>query len=129
VLIRRALVVTPNAREAEMLSGMTVRGIEDLKQAAAAIHGMGCRYVLAKGGHLEDEPTDVLFDGESFLEMPGIRIEGLPVHGTGCAFSAAMAARLALGDSVPDAAAFAKDFTAGLIKSAVKLGKGALLIR
>ena len=129
VLIRRALVVTPNAREAEMLSGMTVRGIEDLKQAAAVIHGMGCRYVLAKGGHLEGEPTDVLFDGESFLEMPGIRIEGLPVHGTGCAFSAAMAARLALGDSVPDAAAFAKDFTAGLIKSAMKLGKGALLIR
>jgi len=128
-LIRRVLVVTPNVREAEMLSGIRVRNLEGLKEAAAAVHRMGCRYVLAKGGHLEGEPTDVLFDGEQFLELPGIRIEGPEVHGTGCAFSAAIAARLALGDSVQDAARFAKDFVAGLIRSAVKLGRGNLLIR
>ena len=128
-LIPKALVITPNAHEAELLTGMPVRKLNDLKQAAAAIHGMGCRYVLAKGGHLEGEPVDVLFDGESFIELPGIRIEGTPVHGTGCAFSAAIAARLALGDSVPDAVRFAKDFVTDLIKSAMKLGRGNLLIK
>lgn len=129
VLIRRALVITPNAMEAEALSGMPVRSLAELKEAAAAIHRLGCRYVLAKGGHLEGDPVDVLYDGERFIELPGTRIEGQPVHGTGCAFSAALAARLALGDAVPDAARFAKEFTADLIGSAVKLGKGNLLIR
>ena len=128
-LIPKALVVTPNAQEAEMLSGMPVRKLGDLKQAAAVIHDLGCRYVLAKGGHLEGEPVDVLFDGQDFIELPGIRIKGTPVHGTGCALSAAIAARLALGDSVMEAAKFAKDLVADLIKSAVKLGRGSLLIR
>ena len=128
-LIPKVLVVTPNAHEAEFLTGIRVKRLEDLKQAAAAIHERGCRYVLAKGGHLDGEPVDVLFDGEQFIEMPGVRIEGPPVHGTGCAFSAALAARIALGDSVPDAAKFAKEFVAELIKSAVKLGRGSLLIR
>lgn len=128
-LIPKALVVTPNAHEAELLTGIPIRKLDDLRQAAAAIHAMGCGYVLAKGGHLEGKPVDVLFDGESFIELPGIRIEGTPVHGTGCAFSAAIAARLALGDSVIEAAKFAKDFVADLIKSALKLGRGNLLIR
>ena len=127
-LIPRALVVTPNAHEAAVLSGVRVRKFDDLKEAAAAIRGMGCKYVLAKGGHLKGDSPDVLFDGKEFVELPGVRIEGPPVHGTGCAFSAALAARIALGDSVPDGVRFAKEFVAELIKSAVKLGKGNLLI-
>ena len=127
-LIPRSLVVTPNAIEAGILAKMRVESLDDLKEAAKAIQALGCRYVLAKGGHLAGEPVDVLYDGESFLELPGTRVEGTPVHGTGCAFSAALAARIALGDSVPDAARFAKDFVAELIKSAVKIGKGNLLI-
>lgn len=128
-LIPMSLVVTPNAEEAGILAKMAVESLDDLREAAKAIQGFGCRYVLAKGGHLAGEPVDILYDGESFLELPGVRIEGTPVHGTGCAFSAALAARIALGDSVPDAARFAKDFVAELIKSAVKIGKGNLLIR
>ena len=128
VLIPKALVVTPNAEEAGILSGIPVRSMDDVKQAARAIYDLGCKYVLVKGGHLEGDPVDVLFDGEQFQEFPGIRIEGTPVHGTGCAFSAALAARIALGDSVPDGVRFAKEFVAELIKSAVKLGKGNLLI-
>lgn len=128
-LIRRALVVTPNVREAEVLSGISVRCVDDLKRAAEAVLNLGCKYVLAKGGHLAGGPVDVLFDGNEFLELPGIRVEGPPVHGTGCAFSAAIAARVAFGDAVPDAARFAKDFTAELVRSAVKMGKGNLLIR
>jgi len=128
-LIPKVLVITPNAPEAEILSGVGIRTLDDLKQAAAIIHEMGCRYVLAKGGHLEGRPVDVLFDGESYLELPGDRVEGSPVHGTGCAFSAALTARIALGDTVPYAAVFAKEFVADLIKTAVRLGKGSLLIR
>lgn len=127
-LVREALVVTPNAIEAEMLSGIRVESAEDLKAAARAILSIGCQYVLAKGGHLEGAPLDVLCWGEDILELPGDRIEGPPVHGTGCAFSSAMAARIALGDDVPEAARFAKSFVSELIKSAVKLGKGSLLI-
>ena len=127
-LIPRSLVVTPNAMEAGILAKMPVTSLDDLREAAAAIRGFGCRYVLAKGGHLAGELVDILYDGEVFLELPGTRVEGTPVHGTGCAFSAALAARIALGDSVPDAARFAKTFVAELIQSAVKLGKGNLLI-
>lgn len=128
-LIPKALVVTPNVPEAEILTGMQVRDMETLMQAARAIHEMGCKYVLVKGGHLDGEPVDVLYDGTDFVEIPGIRIEGTPVHGTGCAFSAALAARVALGDSVPDAARYAKRFVTETIKSAVKLGRGNRLVR
>ena len=128
-LIPKALVVTPNAVEAGILAGMPVNGLDDLKAAAAAIHERGCRYVLAKGGHLDGEPVDVLYDGQTFTELPGVRIEGPAVHGTGCAFSAALAARLALGDSVLEGCRFAKAFTAEMIGSAIRLGKGSLLIR
>lgn len=126
-LIRRCLVVTPNAVEAGVLAGMEVRSLDELRHAAQVIHGFGCRYVLAKGGHLEGEPVDLLFDGREFTEFPALRIESTPVHGTGCAFSAALAARIAVGSDVPSAAGFAKDFVTDLIKSAVKLGKGSLL--
>lgn len=128
-LIPQCLVVTPNAVEAGILVGMKVRTLGDLREAVQVIRDMGCRYVLAKGGHLEGEPVDILFDGNEFTELSGFRIEAAPVHGTGCAFSAALTARIALGDDVPSAARFAKDFVANLIKSAVKLGKGSLLFR
>ncbi len=106
-----------------------MRGLDDLKEAVRAIHGLGCRYVLAKGGHLDGQPVDVLFDGEKLVELPGTRIEGRPVHGIGCVFSAALTARIGLGDEVPDAASFAKEFAAAAIRSAGKLGKGNLLVR
>lgn len=128
-LIPKAMVITPNVNEAEILAGIPVRSLEDLKEAAVAIKALGCRYVLATGGHLEGNPVDILYDGTQFVELPGTRIEGPPVHGTGCAFSAALAARLAVGDSVIDAAKFAKNLVAELIRSAVKLGKGNLLIK
>jgi len=127
-LIPKSLVVLPNAEEAAVLAKMPVECLDDLRAAAVVIQELGCRYVLAKGGHLKGEPVDLLYDGAVFHELPGVRIEGTPVHGTGCALSAALAARIALGDSVPEAAKFAKEFVAELIKSAVKLGKGNLLI-
>lgn len=126
-LIGQCLVVTPNAVEAGILAGVDVRSLEDLKHAAQAIHEFGCRYVLAKGGHLDGEPVDVLYDGDGFAEFRALRIEGTPVHGTGCAFSAALAARIALGHDVSSAAQFAKNLVAELIGSAARLGKGSRL--
>lgn len=128
-LIPKVMVITPNVHEAEILTGIPVRNLEDLKKAVVVINTLGCRYVLATGGHLEGNPVDLLYDGMQFMELPGTRVEGPPVHGTGCAFSAALAARLAVGDSVIEAARFAKDLVAELIRSAVKLGKGNLLIK
>jgi hydroxymethylpyrimidine/phosphomethylpyrimidine kinase len=128
-LLPRVLMVTPNVPEAEILSGVKIKNSSDLKSAANAILDMGVRWVLIKGGHLEGEPVDTLFGEGLHAEFPGVRVEGRPVHGTGCAFSAALAARIALGDDIPAAAQFAKDFVAGLIKSAEKIGRGNLIIR
>ena len=128
-LIPLTLVITPNVPEAEILAKTSIQSAEQVEEAAKKIHDFGCKYVLIKGGHLDGEPVDVIYDGHEFIRLPGVRTEGPPVHGTGCAFSAALAARIALGDSVPDAARFAKDFVAEAIQSAVKLGKGSLLIR
>ncbi|MHB0912896.1 MAG: bifunctional hydroxymethylpyrimidine kinase/phosphomethylpyrimidine kinase [Armatimonadota bacterium] len=127
-LIGRVLVVTPNISEAELLSKVRIESLADVRRAAERILEFGCRYVLVKGGHLPGEPVDVLCDGTDCIEMPGERVDGPPVHGTGCALSAAMAARLALGDTVPEAARFAKEFVRELIGSAIGLGRGSLLI-
>jgi hydroxymethylpyrimidine/phosphomethylpyrimidine kinase len=128
-LIPRVLMVTPNVPEAEILSGVKIKSPADLKSAANAILDMGVPWVLVKGGHLEGTPVDTLFGEGLQAEFPGERIEGRPVHGTGCALSAAIAARIAMGDDVPAASEFAKDFVAGLIKNAKKIGRGNLIIR
>lgn len=127
-LIPKCLLVTPNVREAEILSGKVIRNTQDMREAALSIHELGCQHVLIKGGHLAEDPVDILFNGWETIELPGSRIHGPPVHGTGCAFSAALASRLAMGDEVLEAARFAKDFTADLIRKAIRLGKGSLLI-
>jgi len=127
-LLPKVRVITPNVPEAEILSGISISSIEDVKQAAEIIYGMGCSNVLIKGGHLDGSPDDMLFDGEEFTTFPGTRIKGMPVHGTGCAYSAALTVRIALGDTIPAAAEFAKSYVSERIKSAVKLGKGSLLM-
>ncbi|HPP75937.1 MAG TPA: bifunctional hydroxymethylpyrimidine kinase/phosphomethylpyrimidine kinase, partial [Armatimonadota bacterium] len=79
---------------------------------------------LIKGGHLDGEPVDMLYDGSQFVEYRSERVEGPTMHGTGCVFSAAITARLARGDSVQDSIKFAKDYIVASIKKSVKLGKG-----
>jgi hydroxymethylpyrimidine/phosphomethylpyrimidine kinase len=123
-LLPRVLVVTPNIPEAQLLSGVKINNKDDIKTAAEAIMKFGAKYVLIKGGHLEGEPTDILFDGSTVHEFTGRRIEGKNVHGTGCIFSSALVSRIALGDSVFDAVHFAKNFTFQAIEKSVRLGKG-----
>ena len=123
-LLPKALVVTPNAGEAEVLSGGPVTTLEGAKIAAKVIAGMGPRYVVVKGGHFGDEATDVLFDGTSFSEYSSPRVQTTSTHGTGCTFASAIAAGLAWGLSVEEAVARAKEYVYQAITKAFPVGHG-----
>ncbi|MEW6320390.1 MAG: bifunctional hydroxymethylpyrimidine kinase/phosphomethylpyrimidine kinase [Acidobacteriota bacterium] len=124
-LLRLARVVTPNVPEAEVLAEMTIASVDDMREAARRIHTLKPRAVLVKGGHLDGpEAIDVLFDGETFVELRGLRVTGRHTHGTGCTFAAALAANLALGVGLADAAHAAKGYVAGAMQSGVPLGAG-----
>ncbi|MDD5475607.1 MAG: bifunctional hydroxymethylpyrimidine kinase/phosphomethylpyrimidine kinase, partial [Syntrophales bacterium] len=83
-LIPLARVVTPNIPEAEVLSGITIRNVDDMKKAATAIGRLGARSVLVKGGHMEGPALDVLYDGGKVHEFSAERIDTKNTHGTGC---------------------------------------------
>jgi hydroxymethylpyrimidine/phosphomethylpyrimidine kinase len=124
LLLPRAALVTPNLPEAEALTGIAIRGIEDMRAAALRIHAMGARAVLIKGGHLENEATDLLFDGAGWREFPAPRIPTRHTHGTGCTYSAAITAGLARGLPLDDAVARAKLFIQAAIQTNPGLGQG-----
>lgn len=123
-LVPRAALLTPNAPEAEALSGRRIGSLDDVRCAAELIWRMGARAVLVKGGHLEGDATDVLFDGADFREFPAGRIETSHTHGTGCTCSAAIAACLARGLNLSDAVGIAKRFVHEAIRTAPGLGHG-----
>lgn len=123
-LFPRALVITPNLFEAGALIEREVNSLAEMRDAARVLHEFGPAYVLVKGGHLEGDATDVLFDGESLVELPGERIESRHTHGTGCTLSAATAAYLARGESVLDAVTKAKSFVTGAIRRGLAIGEG-----
>jgi hydroxymethylpyrimidine/phosphomethylpyrimidine kinase len=124
-LLPLALVVTPNLYEAEGLVGSEVTSLDEMKEAARALHAMGPRSVLVKGGHLQSErAVDVFFDGRDMLELDGPRFDTDDTHGTGCALSAAIAARLAHGDELVAAVRAAKEFVSGAIEHSIRIGKG-----
>ncbi|MFQ6098474.1 MAG: PfkB family carbohydrate kinase, partial [Armatimonadota bacterium] len=108
----------------EVLSGRTIETDDDLREAARRIAGMGPRNVVIKGGHRRGEAVDVLFDGDDFLEFSAPRIDTNNTHGTGCTFSAAIAARLARGDDVASAVREAKIAVTAAIRHALDLGEG-----
>ena len=119
-----ALVLTPNAGEAEALTGLTVRSAEQARIAAPFIREMGPEHVLVKGGHYEGDAVDVLYDGQSFVQHSAARIDTVNTHGTGCTLSSAIAANLALGASVPEAVQRAKRYTTEAIRRAFRVGSG-----
>ena len=124
-LLPLAAIVTPNAAEAEALSGQTVSDEAGMREAARAIHDLGPRYVLVKGGHIEgDYAIDLLYDGSEFETFSAPRIDTPNTHGTGCTYSAAIAAHLAKGLNVHDAVGDAKEYVTGAIRHAFDLGKG-----
>jgi hydroxymethylpyrimidine/phosphomethylpyrimidine kinase len=126
VLIRRAHVVTPNVPEAEVLSGVTIRTEQDRREAARRIMALGPVHVVITGGHLRsDRIADLVYDGDVFTEYEIARVAGRHTHGTGCTFSAALTAHLALGRSLHDAIPLAQHYVAGAIRHAPGLGGGA----
>lgn len=124
-LLPLAMAVTPNLPEAECLSGMTIRQLADMKEAAKRICEMGPRCVIVKGGHLEaDEIIDLLYDGEQFHLFPHQRVQTRHTHGTGCTFSAALTAQLAKSTDTLVAVEQAKRFIINAIATAPQLGGG-----
>ncbi len=123
-LLPLALAATPNAFEAEALSGRPVGSMEQAREAARAIHAMGPQFVIVKGGHFGENAVDVLYDGDAFEEFPARRIRTTSAHGTGCAFASAVAAALAQGDDAASAAAQAKAYVTAAIASAFPVGGG-----
>ena len=123
-LIPLAKVVTPNIPEAEDLTGLSITTDADVRRAAEAIIGMGAQSVVVKGGHRDGPPTDILYDGATFLEFTTERIPSTNTHGTGCTFASAVAAGLAHGFEVPGAVQQAKDYVTAAIRSAYPIGQG-----
>ena len=123
-LLPLALVLTPNAIEAEVLSGRPVTTTEEAKEAARAIQALGPRHVVVKGGHFGEDAVDVLFDGERFTELPAKRVATTSTHGTGCTFASAIAAGLANGKEVGEAVADAKGYVTEAIARAFPVGAG-----
>ncbi len=124
-LIPLAFAVTPNLPEATALTGRAIETLDHMREAARAIHALGARNVVVKGGHLAgDTVTDLLFDGERFHEFAGPRIDTKNTHGTGCTFASAIASCLAKGDSVAEAVGNAKAYLTGALERAYDTGKG-----
>jgi len=124
-LFALAEVVTPNLPETEALLARPVRTLEAMKQAACDLHALGPRAVVVKGGHLEGHPVDVFFDGQRIEELRAPRIDTRNTHGTGCTLSAAIAARLALGQEPLEAVRGAKAYLTEALRGAYTLGRGA----
>jgi hydroxymethylpyrimidine/phosphomethylpyrimidine kinase len=129
-----ARVITPNIQEASVLSGVAILSEQDMELAARELMKAGPRAVIITGGHrlprtapAPRETVDVLYDGSRFFRFRGTRMRG-DFHGTGCAFSAAVTALLARGNSLRGAVRKAKDFMETALSGAVSLGKGMRLL-
>ncbi|MCL1851494.1 MAG: bifunctional hydroxymethylpyrimidine kinase/phosphomethylpyrimidine kinase [Peptococcaceae bacterium] len=134
-------LITPNIPEAEKIAGMTIANAVAMEKAAVIIHQMGCQNVLIKGGHAvkggrsgnddqaddsghSGEALDILFDGKEFTRYSAERIDTKNTHGTGCTFSSAIAANLALGFNLGEAVSRAKAYVTTAIRYALPIGKG-----
>jgi len=129
LLLPRALVATPNVREAAVLGGTDVASLRDLDARVAVaerIRSLGARYVVVKGGHLTDSADDVVAGPDGVVVLPAARVTTANDHGTGCTFSAAVTARLASGAPVPQALEEAKRFVTHALEGGAswRLGAG-----
>ena len=123
-LIPISTLITPNLPEAEELLGREILTIEDMKKAACDLKKLGAKNVLIKGGHLEGEATDILYDGENFTLFNEERINTKHTHGTGCTLSSAITANLSKGMNIVDSVRGGKEYITGAIKNGFELGKG-----
>jgi hydroxymethylpyrimidine/phosphomethylpyrimidine kinase len=131
LLLPIATVLTPNLLEAEALLGRPVRDLEGMRRAARDLQAMGPGAVLVKGGGLApgEDAVDVLFDGSDLHDLPAPRIDTPNTHGTGCTLSAAIAARLAMGQPVAEAVRGAKAYLTDGLRASYAVGKGRGCVR
>jgi hydroxymethylpyrimidine/phosphomethylpyrimidine kinase len=126
-LLPLARVVTPNIPEAEALSGVRIASMSDAQEAARRIVAGGAKAVVITGGHADSGSrtvVDLLLEDDAFHELRTERIAGANTHGTGCTYSAAVAAYLARRCTLPEAAARAQQYVAGAIAHAPRIGHG-----
>jgi hydroxymethylpyrimidine/phosphomethylpyrimidine kinase len=119
-----ATVITPNLEEAEALLGRGVRSLADMRDAARELHRRGAPAVVVKGGHLDGDAVDVFFDGSRTEELAAPRVPTRNTHGTGCTFSAAIAARLGQGQDLLAAVRDAKAYVTEAIRRSYAVGRG-----
>lgn len=117
-------MVTPNIPEAEALSGIEIRDLDDMRKAAEIIIANGARSVLIKGGHLTGNAEDILFDGTAERVYTSKRVNSPNTHGTGCTLSSAIAANLALGNDLGQAVELSKKYVTEAIENSYTVGKG-----
>jgi hydroxymethylpyrimidine/phosphomethylpyrimidine kinase len=122
-LLKRSTVITPNVPEAEILTGLEIKDVAGMETAARKIVEMGAHAVIVKGGHME-RAIDVLFDGETITLLGGDRVKANNNHGTGCTFASAVAAQLASGRGLAEAAMLAKAYVTKAIEKGYAIGKG-----
>ena len=125
-LVPRATLVTPNADEARVLTGLPINSLDGMREAALAIGDMGSQAVLIKGGHVTtgDEVVDLLYMEGEFIEYRHPRLETRNTHGTGCTLSAAIAASLAVGATLDESVRCATDYVHDAMRTAPRLGGG-----
>lgn len=117
-LMPLSFLVTPNIYEAEQLSGLHITGLKTMKEAAKSIYQYGVQNVLIKGGHLHDEPVDILYNGKRFYTFTTERINR-ETHGTGCMFSAAITAELVKGNRLNGAIGYAKNYIYNILANQI----------
>ncbi|MGB9857355.1 MAG: bifunctional hydroxymethylpyrimidine kinase/phosphomethylpyrimidine kinase [Dictyoglomaceae bacterium] len=130
ILISQCDLITPNIPEAEILSGMKIKDIDDMKNSAQNLRELGAKAVIIKGGHLEGEDAiDILLENDKFYVETCKKINAeREVHGTGCTFSSAMATFLAMNYDYYHAFVKARKYITEAIKSSINIGKGKRII-
>lgn len=123
-LIPLADIITPNISEAEVLSGISIVGKDDMLRAAGNIAAYYDGAVLIKGGHLEETADDLLYRNGKAVWFPGSHIRNENTHGTGCTLSSAIATFLAKGYPIGESVKHAKDYVTGAIAADLNLGHG-----
>ena len=122
-LLKRSSVITPNVPEAQALTGITIKDVGDMDAAAHKLVEMGARAVVVKGGHME-RAIDVVYDGKDVQPLSGDKVKIEHTHGTGCTFASAIAAQLATGRNLVEAATLAKAYVVKAIEKSYPVGRG-----
>jgi hydroxymethylpyrimidine/phosphomethylpyrimidine kinase len=125
-LIPLATLITPNRYEAQLLSGLEITTLEAMQTAAQKIHQLGAKAVLVKGGSMAGElrGVDVFFDGDRCQTLQTTTVSTSDTHGTGCTLSAAIAANLAQGSSLPEAIQNGKAYVTKALQHSLRIGQG-----